>query len=58
MRPDLAASLRGWMVELAAGESSVTWLTFALLLLPGLAIGVLFGWSAYLRSIGMRESDG
>jgi hypothetical protein len=49
-----AASLRGWMVELAQGEasSSVTWLTFALLLLPGLAIGVLLGWSAYLRSTG------
>src|SRR3954454_3578568 len=53
-----AASLRGWMVELAAGgsTSSVTWLTFALLLLPGLAIGVLLGWSTYLRSIGMRGS--
>jgi len=53
-----AASLRGWMVELAAGEStsSVTWLTFALLLLPGLAIGVLFGWSAYLRSTGIDGS--
>jgi len=53
-----AASLRGWMVELAAGEStsSVTWLTFALLLLPGLAIGVLLGWSAYLRSTGVRGS--
>jgi hypothetical protein len=53
-----AASLRGWMVELAAGEStsSVTWLTFALLLLPGLAIGVLLGWSAYLRSTGTRGS--
>src|SRR3954447_2428965 len=53
-----AAALRGWMVELATGEStsSVTWLTFALLLLPGLAIGVLLGWSTYLRSIGMRGS--
>ena len=51
-----AASLRGWRVELAAGEStsSLTWLTFALLLVPGLAIGVLLGWSAYLRSTGMR----
>ncbi len=47
-----AASLRGWMVELAEGDStsSVTWLTFVLLLLPGLAIGVLLGWAAYLRS--------
>src|SRR4051812_29120489 len=53
-----AASLRGWMVELATGDStsSVTWLTFPLLLLPGLTIGVLFGWSAYLRSTGMRGS--
>jgi hypothetical protein len=53
-----AASLRGWMVELATGDStsSVTWLTFALLLLPGLTIGVLLGWSAYLRSTGIRES--
>jgi hypothetical protein len=50
-----AAGLRGWMVELAAGDStsSVTWLTFVLLLLPGLAIGVLLGWSAYLRSTGL-----
>jgi hypothetical protein len=50
-----AASLRGWMVELAQGTStsSVTWLTFALVLLPGLTIGVLLGWSAYLRSKGV-----
>lgn len=50
-----AASLRGWMVELAQGDStsSVTWLTFVLLLLPGLAIGVLLGWSAYLRSVSV-----
>jgi hypothetical protein len=53
-----AASLHGWMVELAEGEStsSLTWLTFALLLLPGLAIGVLLGWSAYLRSAGIPGS--
>jgi hypothetical protein len=50
-----AASLRGWMVQLAEGDtsSSVTWLTFWLLLLPGLATGVLLGWSAYLRSAGI-----
>jgi hypothetical protein len=49
-----AAALRGWIVELAASDStsSVTWLTFVLLLLPGLAIGVLLGRSAYLRSTG------
>jgi hypothetical protein len=53
-----AASLRGWIVQLAKGESSssVTWPTFGLLLLPGLAIGVLLGWSAYLRSSGIRGS--
>lgn len=50
-----AASLRGWMVELAKGSStsSVTWLTFGLVLLPGLTIGVLLGWAAYLRSISI-----
>jgi hypothetical protein len=54
-----AASLRGWMVELAQGTStsSVTWLTFALLLLPGLTIGVLLGWSAYLRSISATATQ-
>jgi len=51
-----AASFRGWTVELAGGDStaSVTWFTFALLLLPGLAIGVLLGWSAYRRGAGIR----
>jgi hypothetical protein len=53
-----AASLRGWMVELAEGDatSSVTWLTFVLLLVPGVTIGVLLGWSAYLRSAGIPGS--
>jgi hypothetical protein len=43
------------MVELAQGTStsSITWLTFALLLLPGLTTGALLGWSAYLRSKGV-----
>ena len=47
-----AASLRGWMVQVAQGDSSssVTWPTFGLLVLPGLTIGVLLGWSAYWRS--------
>jgi hypothetical protein len=53
-----AAGLRGWMAELAAGESEsvYSWLTLVLVLLPGLAIGALLGWSAYLRSRGVRGS--
>jgi len=53
-----AAALRGWMAQLAEGEShsSVTWMTLVLVLLPGLAIGMLLGWSAYLRSVGQRGS--
>ena len=53
-----AAGLRGWMAELAAGgsESKVTWMTLVLLLLPGTIIGALLGWSAYLRSKGVRGS--
>jgi hypothetical protein len=53
-----AAGLRGWMAELAAGGSgsNVTWLTLVLVLLPGTIIGALLGWSAYLRSKGVRGS--
>lgn len=49
-----AASLRGWMSQLVPGESAFTWLTFALLLLPGVVVGVLLGRAAYLRSTGGR----
>ncbi len=49
-----AAALRGWMVQLAAGASSFSWLTFLLLLLPGVAVGMLLGWAAYLRASGLR----
>lgn len=47
-----SAGFRGWMAELARGDShsTVTWMTLALVLAPGTAIGVLLGWSAYLRS--------
>lgn len=47
-----AAGFRGWMAELAEGESSssVTWMTLVLVLLPGTVIGALLGWSAYLRA--------
>jgi hypothetical protein len=53
-----AAALRGWMAQLARGESEsvVTWLTMVLVLLPGLVIGALLGRSAYLRSRGLRGS--
>jgi hypothetical protein len=52
-----AAGLRGWMAELAgASGSNVTWLTLVLVLLPGTIIGALLGWSAYLRSKGVRGS--
>ena len=51
-----AAGLRGWMAQLAAGGSNVTWLTLVLVLLPGTIIGALLGWSAYLRSKGVRGS--
>lgn len=47
-----AAGLRGWMAQLALGEdgaSSYSWMTLALVLLPGLGVGVLLGYAAYLR---------
>lgn len=47
-----ATALRGWMVELVRAESSVSWLTFALLMLPGLVVGMLLGWAAYHRVSG------
>lgn len=54
-----AAGFRGWMGQLAWGDqgsSSVTWLTMPLVLLPGLAIGVLYGRAAYHRRSGRRHS--
>lgn len=51
-----ASALRGWMVELARGTSEVTWLTFALLLLPGTVVGVLLGRAAYQRAAGLSSS--
>jgi hypothetical protein len=49
------AALRGWVVQLAGSEPSFSWLTFLLLLLPGVAVGMLLGWAAYLRVNGMRQ---
>ena len=46
-----AASLRGWMAELANGSpgngSEVTWLTLVLVLLPGTVVGALHGYAAH-----------
>ena len=36
-----SAALRGWMVQLAGAESTVTWLTLVFVLLPGAAVGAL-----------------
>ncbi len=48
-----AAGLRGWMIEVAGADSSFSWLgTFALVLLPGLAVGLLLGWAEQLRRNG------
>ena len=44
-----AASLRGWMVELAGPESTFGWMTFAFVLAPGAAVGALLGLAAYRR---------
>lgn len=51
-----AAALRAWMEQLAAGSggSEFTWLTVALLLLPGTVLGGLLGWSFHLRANGSR----
>jgi hypothetical protein len=57
-----AAAMRGWMAQLAAGmphsRSHVTWLTLALVLLPGVAVGTLLGRAAYLRGVGLPPSRG
>ena len=53
-----AAGVRGWMAELARGDSvsEVSRMTPVLVLLPGMLIGALLGWSAYLRSAGRQGS--
>ena len=51
-----AAGLRGLMAEIAGDESSVQWsMTFAWILLPGSAVGMLLGWAEYLRATGGRR---
>jgi hypothetical protein len=44
-----AASLRGWLVELARPEAQFGWATFAFVLTPGAAVGALLGLAAYRR---------
>jgi hypothetical protein len=44
------------MAQLVWGESSYSWLTVVLVLLPGLVVGLLLGWTAYARSLGLRPS--
>jgi hypothetical protein len=57
-----AAAMRGWMAQLAMGmphsHSQVTWLTVALVLMPGVAVGTLLGRAAYLRDAGLPASRG
>jgi len=48
-----AAGFRGFMAGLAGDESTVHWYgTFVQILLPGVLIGMLFGWAEHLRRTG------
>lgn len=48
-----AASLRGWMVQIAGTDSTFDWvMTFGLVLLPGAVVGGLLGWAQHLRLRG------
>lgn len=51
-----AASLRGYMAELAGPDSHVGWVgTFALILAPGVVVGAALGWAEVLRRDGGRR---
>lgn len=51
-----AASLRGFMAQIAGFESSASWAgTFGWILLPGVATGLLLAWSEHLRRTGGRR---
>jgi hypothetical protein len=51
-----AASLRGFMTEIAGNGSEMTWLgTFGWILLPGVVTGLLLGWAEHLRRTGGRR---
>ena len=47
-----SAALRGWMVQLAGEESTVTWLTLGFLLFPGALVGALLGTAAAAHAGG------
>lgn len=53
-----AAGLRGWMIQMAAGEgSTVHWYgTFLLVLLPGTIVGAAFGLAEHRRRAGLSRS--
>jgi hypothetical protein len=51
-----AASLRGFMSQVAGPESEVTWSgTFGWILAPGVATGLLLAWAEYIRRTGGRR---
>ena len=51
-----AASLRGFMTQLAGSDSTVSWLgTFGWILAPGVATGLLLAWAEYVRRTGGRR---
>lgn len=51
-----ACGLRGFMAQVAGSESEVTWSgTFAWILAPGLAVGLMLGWAEHLRRSGGRR---
>ena len=51
-----AASIRGFMTQIAGDESAVSWPgTFGWILLPGVVIGLLLAWAEYLRRTGGRR---
>lgn len=50
-----AGALRGWMAEIAGRDSVFDWVgTFAFILLPGAAVGLLLGLADYARRTGGR----
>ena len=51
-----AAGLRSWMAQLVGAESTFSWMTVTLILLPGLAVGALLGWAAHRRPGRIRTA--
>jgi hypothetical protein len=48
-----AASLRGWMIQIAGAQATFHWFgTFVLILVPGATLGGLLGWAASLQLDG------